>query len=142
MAKKALKKDDKLNLESILFNCRDYLRSNAALNDKRDLLITLVFSRFIGEKFEDAQEIMRNDCINNGIEDETIIEAFLNSPSRYQSVAVSLDNSITDPDNGIVGYRYELFETSSIVGNINEILTEFYIKLFVCDNYLIYLHST
>ena len=42
--------------------------------------------------------------------------------SRYQSVAVSLDNSITDPDNGIVGYRYELFETSSIVGNINDAL--------------------
>lgn len=87
MAKKATKKEDKLNLESILFNCRDYLRSNAALNDKRDLLITLVFLRFIGEKFEDAQEIMRNDCIKNGIDDEAIIEAFLNSPSRYQSVA-------------------------------------------------------
>ena len=72
MAKKALKKDDKLNLESILFNCRDYLRSNAALNDKRDLLITLVFLRFIGEKFEDAQEVMRNDCIKNGIDDERI----------------------------------------------------------------------
>lgn len=87
MAKKATKNDDKLNLESILFNCRDYLRSNAALNDKRDLLITLVFLRFIGEKFEYAQEIMRNDCIKNGIDDEAIIEAFLNSPSRYQSVA-------------------------------------------------------
>ena len=87
MAKKATKKEDKLNLESILFNCRDYLRSNAALNDKRDLLITLVFLRFIGEKFEDAQEIMRNDCIKNGIDDEAIIEAFLNSPNSYQSVA-------------------------------------------------------
>ena len=40
--------------------------------------------------------------------------------SRYQSVAVSLDSSICDPDNGIIGYRYELFETSSIVGNIND----------------------
>ena len=31
MAKKATKKDEgKLNLESILMNCRDYLRSNAA----------------------------------------------------------------------------------------------------------------
>ena len=33
MAKKTTKKEDKLNLESILFNCRDYLRSNATLND-------------------------------------------------------------------------------------------------------------
>lgn len=40
--------------------------------------------------------------------------------SRYQSVAVSLDNSIVDPNNGIIGYRYELFEVSSIVGSIND----------------------
>ena len=87
MAKKATKKEDnKLNLESILFNCRDYLRSNATLNDKRDLLLTLVFLRFIGEKFEEAQQVMRTECIKNGIEDEAIIEAFLNSPNRYQNV--------------------------------------------------------
>ena len=87
MAKKSSKKEDKLNLESILFNCRDYLRSNATLNDKRDLLLTLVFLRFIGEKFEDAQSSMREECIKNGIEDESIIEAYLNSPSRYINIA-------------------------------------------------------
>ena len=88
MAKKQTKKEDKkLNLESILFNCRDYLRSNATLNDKRDLLLTLVFLRFIGEKFEDAQIAMREECIKNGITDEAIIEAFLNSPARYQNIA-------------------------------------------------------
>ena len=87
MAKKTTKKEDKLNLESILFNCRDYLRSNATLNDKRDLLLTLVFLRFIGEKFEDAQIAMREECMKNGITDEAIIEAFLNSPARYQNVA-------------------------------------------------------
>lgn len=87
MAKKITKKEDKLNLESILFNCRDYLRSNATLNDKRDLLLTLVFLRFIGEKFEDAQIAMREECEKNGITDETIIEAFLNSPARYQNIA-------------------------------------------------------
>ncbi len=88
MTKKATKKEDKaLNLESILFNCRDYLRSNATLNDKRDLLLTLVFLRFIGEKFEDAQIAMREECVRNGITDEAIIEAFLNSPARYQNIA-------------------------------------------------------
>lgn len=87
MAKKTSKKEDKgLNLESILFNCRDYLRSNATLNDKRDLLLTLVFLRFIGEKFEDAQAVMRQECIDNGITDETMIDAFLSSPSRYKGV--------------------------------------------------------
>lgn len=87
MAKKTTKKEEKLNLESILFNCRDYLRSNATLNDKRDLLLTLVFLRFIGEKFEDAQIAMREECVRNGITDEAIIEAFLNSPARYQNIA-------------------------------------------------------
>lgn len=78
MAKKATtKKEDKaLNLETILFNCRDYLRGNASLNDKRDLLLTLVFLRFIGEKFEDEKERMRQDCINNGILEEPIIEYY------------------------------------------------------------------
>ena len=88
MAKKQTKKvDNKLNLESILKNCREYLRSNATLNDKRDLLLTLVFLRFIGEKFEDAQIAMREECLKQGIDDEAVIEAFLNSPARYQNVA-------------------------------------------------------
>ena len=88
MAKKTTKKvDNKLNLESILMNCREYLRSNATLNDKRDLLLTLVFLRFIGEKFEDAQIAMCEECIKHGIDDEAVIEAFLNSPARYQNVA-------------------------------------------------------
>lgn len=86
--KKTTKKEDKaFNLESILMNCREYLRSNATLNDKRDLLLTLVFLRFIGEKFEDAQIAMREECIKHGIDDEAVIEAFLNSPARYQNVA-------------------------------------------------------
>ena len=66
MAKKKTKEENKsFNLEQTLFNCRDHLRGNAALNDKRDLLLTLVFLRFIGEKFEDAQEKMRQECIKN-----------------------------------------------------------------------------
>ena len=88
MAKKnsAKKQDNTLNLESILFNCRDYLRSNAALNDKRDLLLTLVFLRFIGEKFDDAQAIMRQDCINNEITDEQTIAIFLEDSKRYKNI--------------------------------------------------------
>jgi len=86
MAKKQ-KTTDTLNLESILFNCREYLRSNASLNDKRDLLLTLVFLRFIGEKFENTQNDMRQECLKNDITDEDVINSFLNSPSRYQGIA-------------------------------------------------------
>ncbi|MBT6034683.1 MAG: N-6 DNA methylase [Candidatus Jacksonbacteria bacterium] len=87
MAKKKQKTTDTQNLESILFNCREYLRSNASLNDKRDLLLTLVFMRFIGEKFENTQNEMRQECIDNGITDEAVINSFLDSPSRYKGIA-------------------------------------------------------
>ena len=35
------KEDNSLNLESILFNCRDYLRGSASLNDKRDVILSV-----------------------------------------------------------------------------------------------------
>ena len=64
--KKATKKEENsLNLETILFNCRDYLRGSASLNDKRDVILTLVFLRFIGEKFDDAQAEMRQQCMGH-----------------------------------------------------------------------------
>lgn len=88
MAKKATKKKEEniLNLESILFNCRDYLRGSASLNEKRDVILTLVFLRFIGEKFDDAQAEMRQQCIDHGITDEEKIARFLDSPSRYKNI--------------------------------------------------------
>lgn len=88
MAKKDIKNKEanSLNLESILFNCRDYLRGSASLNDKRDIILTLVFLRFIGEKFDDAQAEMRKLCIDRGITDEDKIVKFLNSPSRYKNI--------------------------------------------------------
>ena len=55
MAKKAT--EEKINLESILFKCRDILRqarNSGSFFEKRDMMLTLVFLRFIGEKFEDG----------------------------------------------------------------------------------------
>lgn len=83
--RKTKKEDKGLNLESVLFNCRDYLRGSAALNDKRDVILTLVFLRFIGEKFEDAQAAMRQMCLDRGISEE-LIPQFLNSPARYKNI--------------------------------------------------------
>lgn len=81
------KKEEKpLNLEAILFNCRDYLRGNASLNDKRDLLLTLVFFRFIGEKFDDAFEGIRQAIAEKGLDaqDPAILEAFLSDDSSFK----------------------------------------------------------
>ena len=79
MAKK--KVEDTINLDSILFKCRDILRkarNSGSFFEKRDMMLTVVFLRFIGEKFEDGIEKLRQDLINQGInpDDEEIIEAF------------------------------------------------------------------
>ena len=47
MAKKASKKDETLNLEAILFKCRDILRqakNSGSFFEKRDMMLTLVSS--------------------------------------------------------------------------------------------------
>ena len=57
MAKK--KAEEKLNLDAILFKCRDILRNarnSGSFFEKRDMMLTLVFLRFIGEKYEDGIE--------------------------------------------------------------------------------------
>ena len=70
-----------INLDSILFNCRDILRkaTNAgSFFEKRDLMLTLVFLRFIGEKYENGIEKLRNQLLKEGfdLDDENIISAF------------------------------------------------------------------
>ena len=60
MAKK--KAEEKLNLDNILFKCRDILRqapNSGSFFEKRDMMLTLVFLRFIGEKFENGIENLR-----------------------------------------------------------------------------------
>ena len=64
MAKK--KAEEKINIDSILFKCRDILRAarkSGSFFEKRDMMLTLVFLRFIGEKFEDGVAKLREDLI-------------------------------------------------------------------------------
>lgn len=84
-AKKAMK-DEELNLDQILFNCRDYLRSarnSGSFFEKRDMMLTLVFLRFMGEKFDEGMEKLRQKLINEGmdLDDEEIQKAFLENPT-------------------------------------------------------------
>ena len=39
-------------LEDVLMSCRNHLRGRAPMTDKRDLLLTLVFLKFVGDRFE------------------------------------------------------------------------------------------
>lgn len=58
-------------MDSILFKCRDILRqarNSGSFFEKRDMMLTLVFLRFIGEKYEDGVEIVRERLIKEGID--------------------------------------------------------------------------
>ena len=79
MAKKKI--EETINLDSILFKCRDILRAarnSGSFFEKRDMMLTLVFLRFIGEKFEDGVAKLREDLIAQGLDpdDPEIFEAF------------------------------------------------------------------
>lgn len=79
MAKKI--KEETLNLETILFKCMDILRqakNSGSFFEKRDMMLTLVFLRFMGEKYEDGVAVLRQRLIQEGLDpdDEEIINAF------------------------------------------------------------------
>lgn len=79
MARK--KAEETLNLDTILFKCRDILRqarNSGSFFEKRDMMLTLVFLRFIGEKFEDGIENLRKTLIAEDLDpdDEQIRAAF------------------------------------------------------------------
>ena len=83
-AKKKL--DEKINLDNILFKCRDILRqakNSGSFFEKRDIMLTLVFLRFIGEKFEDGFENLKRDLREQGLnpDDENIFKAFFDDPT-------------------------------------------------------------
>jgi len=84
MAKK--KEEEKINLDSILFKCRDILRqarNSGSFFEKRDMMLTLVFLRFIGEKYEDGLAKLRRDLIAQGLDpdNEDIVAAFIDDPT-------------------------------------------------------------
>lgn len=70
-----------INIDNILLNCRDILRAarnSGSFFEKRDMMLTLVFLRFIGEKYEDGIEKLKQTLIEQGLdpEDEEIQAAF------------------------------------------------------------------
>lgn len=81
MAKKKETKEEVLNLDAILFKCRDILRqakNSGSFFEKRDMMLTLVFLRFIGEKYEDGVDTLTQYLIDQGLDpkDEGIRKAF------------------------------------------------------------------
>ena len=88
MAKQTNKKakEEVLNLDAILFKCRDILRNaknSGSFFEKRDIMLTLVFLRFLGEKYEDGVVNLRKKLIEEGLDpdNEEIQKAFFDDPS-------------------------------------------------------------
>ncbi|MDD6337312.1 MAG: N-6 DNA methylase [Lentisphaeria bacterium] len=82
MAKTTQKtKTKEIRLDDILFKCRDILRNarnSGSFFEKRDLMLTLIFLRFIGEKYEDGVLKLRERLVAEGLnpDDPEIIAAF------------------------------------------------------------------
>lgn len=80
MATKA-KEEKPQNIDDILFKCRDILRAarnSGSFFEKRDLMLTLVFLRFIGEKYDDGVQALREKLVSEGLnpDDPKIFKAF------------------------------------------------------------------
>ena len=85
MAKKSQQVNEDLNIDSILFKCRDILRNarnSGSFFEKRDMMLTLIFLRFMGEKYEDGLERYKQDLRRQGIDlnDEAMAQVFLETP--------------------------------------------------------------
>lgn len=83
--KSKYKVNKEVKLEDILFNCRDLLRGKASMADKRDLLLTLVFLRFIGEKFSTkrTEVAARLKDVDGVAEDNPMYGFFIDEKTMY-----------------------------------------------------------
>ena len=84
------------NLEDILFECRNKLRGNANMTTKRDMLLTLVFLRFICSRFNEQKEKIKDDVLKQiGKKEENLtqkeldfIEMMQQNKSSYEQDGV------------------------------------------------------
>ena len=93
MAKK--KAEETINIDNILFKCRDILRkarNSGSFFEKRDMMLTLVFLRFIGEKYEDGIKKLRERLIAEGLNpgDEKISNYCAAEKAKLAEIDLSL----------------------------------------------------
>lgn len=95
--KKAEPTDNKQKkLEDILYECRNKLRGNANMTTKRDMLLTLVFLRFIGSRYNEQREkIIQDGCQRFGkpyeelsADERDFVEMMLQRKQSYQKDGV------------------------------------------------------
>jgi type I restriction enzyme M protein len=85
MAKQKATKE--ITLEQILWNCRDILRAKVEKADNRNAVLSLVFLKFAGDKFQARREELKNELKAERIP-ESAIDKFLENPAGYGKVNV------------------------------------------------------
>ncbi|MBR0256762.1 MAG: N-6 DNA methylase [Synergistaceae bacterium] len=80
--------DETQNLDAILFKCRDILRqarNSGSFFEKRDMMLTLIFLRFMGEKFEEGKIHLRKNLLAEGLnpDDPEIHAAFFDDDPTF-----------------------------------------------------------
>lgn len=74
MAKNATtKKVKEETLETILINCRDYLRGKAQMTDKRDLLLTLVFIKLLVDDMTIYADFINNNNLKSKLSNDLMM---------------------------------------------------------------------
>lgn len=71
-------------LEDILMSCRNHLRGRAPMTDKRDLLLSLVFLKFISDRFEEQKE----KILAENREDPELAKLALANPAFFRKDGV------------------------------------------------------
>lgn len=116
MAKKTAAPKE-IRLEDVLMNCRNLLRGKAPMTDKRDLLLTLVFFKFVGDRFEERRTEIQQEYSSEPelaaiLQDDSSSYGkdgifYLKEECRWsylieleqKGMAVAFDNAITTLDN-------------------------------------------
>lgn len=94
--KKSKKAPKQQNLEDILFECRNKLRGNANMTTKRDMLLTMVFLRFICSRFNEQKEKIKDDVLSQlgkkkdeiTVEEKDFIGVMQQNKSSYEQDGV------------------------------------------------------
>lgn len=71
-------------LEDILLSCRNHLRGRAPMTDKRDLLLTLVFLKFIGDRFN----ARKAEILEENKDDSGLAEIAVKTASFYKQAGI------------------------------------------------------
>lgn len=86
MAKKTYtKKETVLRLEDVLMNCRNIMRGKAGMTVRRDIILTLVFLKFLDQRFRTRQEEIKEEYG----EDEKLCAMLMERPTTYASKGVA-----------------------------------------------------